>query len=201
VSFSSIFFVALLLIDKSVLFAVGLSVYLWDIHSGVATPVVCVTVASVGFYVVSSLLPLIYKFCPYSTTTSKLIRRAFHKKKDDNAIDSSKQDAITTQALHWLIVNCEVPNSVDIALQAIAGANESLPRELLKKCNAAKLICRRLTSSSSYAGNHRHVFSLYARALSFLKPNLAVASSEHEEAQNVTQLEPAIQAMQLEIEK
>lgn len=58
---------------------------------------------------------------------------------------------------------------MDTALQAIAGATESLPKQLLKECDAAMLICRRLTASSSYVGNYRRAISLYTRALAFLQ--------------------------------
>ncbi|KAF8594731.1 hypothetical protein BDV93DRAFT_405098, partial [Ceratobasidium sp. AG-I] len=47
------------------LFAIGLSIYLWDLHFGVAIPVVFVTTVSLGLYTASTILPLVYEFCPY----------------------------------------------------------------------------------------------------------------------------------------
>ncbi|GAB1524358.1 hypothetical protein RhiTH_007511 [Rhizoctonia solani] len=54
------------------LFAVGLSLYLWDINPQVAFPVV-VTTAAVGlFYFVTLLLPLLFRYCPFTTGVMKL---------------------------------------------------------------------------------------------------------------------------------
>ena len=161
------------LCTSAVLFAIGLSIYLWNIHFGVALPVAVITAISLGLYTVSTVLPLIYGFCPYSTTISRLLGRTYHTLFPGTVTGreegNPKQDDVTSRALHWLIVNCEVPSSVDMALQAIAGATESLPKQLLKECDAAMLICRRLTASSSYVGNYERTISLYTRALAFLQ--------------------------------
>ncbi|KAG9074200.1 hypothetical protein FRC06_010860, partial [Ceratobasidium sp. 370] len=50
----------------------GLTVYLWNIHLGAAIPVLLITIASAVAYGVSTMLPLLYEHCPYSTPLSKL---------------------------------------------------------------------------------------------------------------------------------
>ncbi|KAG8756281.1 hypothetical protein FRC11_005448, partial [Ceratobasidium sp. 423] len=85
----------------------------------------------------------------------------------------TEQDMITSRALRWLIETCEDPRSVDIALQAIAGADETLPLSPLKECNAPLMISRRLTAGSAHTKTtqFKHVFQLYARALSCFQPS------------------------------
>lgn len=186
------------------LFAIGLSIYLWDIHFGVAIPVVFITAISVVFYATTTILPLVDEFCPYGTTLSKLLGNIYSSLPNSSpqaAEDNPKQDEITSRALHWLIVNCEVPRSVDIALQAIAGANRALPRKLLNQCDAAALISRRLTARSSYAGSQEHVVSLYARALSFLKPDVHATTTVSEDPASTGRLEVSIWEMQSKHER
>lgn len=80
-----------------------------------------------------------------------------------------KSNNVTSLALSWLIKNCEVPQSVDVALQAIAGANKDFFRGPLQECNAAMEISRRLASSNLYKDNNAAtIVRLYSRALSFL---------------------------------
>ncbi|QRV94372.1 hypothetical protein RhiJN_22390 [Ceratobasidium sp. AG-Ba] len=54
------------------LFAVGLCIYLWDIHIGVAIPVTAVTALGICLYGLITILPLFDKFCPYSTPVTPL---------------------------------------------------------------------------------------------------------------------------------
>ncbi|QRW26512.1 hypothetical protein RhiXN_12173 [Rhizoctonia solani] len=54
------------------LFAVGLSLYLWDINPQVALPVVVTTTAVGVFYFVTLLLPLFFRYCPFTTGVMKL---------------------------------------------------------------------------------------------------------------------------------
>ncbi|CAE6488584.1 unnamed protein product [Rhizoctonia solani] len=56
------------------LFAVGLSLRLWDLNVVVAIPVVITTGISTILYTSTYWLPLIFEFCPYSTASSKLMR-------------------------------------------------------------------------------------------------------------------------------
>lgn len=55
------------------LFAVGLSVYLWDINKTVAMPVILITLLAALFHIVTALLSLVIQFCPYSTTIGRFI--------------------------------------------------------------------------------------------------------------------------------
>ncbi|EUC55183.1 transmembrane protein, putative, partial [Rhizoctonia solani AG-3 Rhs1AP] len=131
------------------LFAVGLSIYLWEMHFGVALPVILVTLSVMSVYLASSILPFLYEFCPYTTATSRFIKGiydTFLRTTTTNGNSIIPQDIITSRALRWLIETCEDPRSVDIALQAIAGAEETLPLEPLKECNAPLMISRRLTA-------------------------------------------------------
>ncbi|KAG8752586.1 hypothetical protein FRC11_008222, partial [Ceratobasidium sp. 423] len=101
-----------------------------------------------------------------------MLPRNFPEAKRD---ENPKQDKVTSNALHWVVRNCEVPSSVDIALQAIAGANRDLPRQPLEACKAALLISRRLASGRLYkeSATDRQRIDLYVRALSFLGSRLA----------------------------
>ncbi|KAG8793901.1 hypothetical protein FRC12_001203 [Ceratobasidium sp. 428] len=58
------------------LFAIGLSVYLWDLCISVAVPVLCVTTVFVSLYVVATILPSVHRDCPYSTPLSKPLNKA-----------------------------------------------------------------------------------------------------------------------------
>ncbi|QRV94442.1 transmembrane protein [Ceratobasidium sp. AG-Ba] len=55
------------------LFAVGLCIYLWDIHTGVAIVVTAVTAIVGCIYVLTTLLPLFDRFCPYSTPVTPIL--------------------------------------------------------------------------------------------------------------------------------
>ncbi|KAG8718605.1 hypothetical protein FRC08_004849 [Ceratobasidium sp. 394] len=54
------------------LFAAGLCVYLWDINTSVAAPVLVMTVLTTCVYTLATILPWIDKFCPYSTPATVL---------------------------------------------------------------------------------------------------------------------------------
>ncbi|QRV79814.1 transmembrane protein [Ceratobasidium sp. AG-Ba] len=63
------------------LFAVGLCIYLWDIHTGVAVVVTVVTTLAGCIYTLTTVLPLFDRFCPYSapvTLLLNLLRRVLH---------------------------------------------------------------------------------------------------------------------------
>ncbi|CAE6499925.1 unnamed protein product [Rhizoctonia solani] len=158
------------------LFAVGLIIYLWDMHFGVALPVIIVTLGVMAVYLASTILPFLYEFCPYTTAPSRFIQGlydAFIRTASNNWSSVIQQDMITSRALRWLIETCEDPRSVDIALQAIAGADETLPLDPLKECDAPLMISRRLTAGSAHTktSQFKHVFQLYARALSCFQPS------------------------------
>ncbi|CAE6470796.1 unnamed protein product [Rhizoctonia solani] len=69
-----LYVLSLMLHAALLLFAVGLSVYLWDINPQVASPVVATTAAVGVFYVVTLFLPLFFRYCPFSTGLIKLFR-------------------------------------------------------------------------------------------------------------------------------
>ncbi|GAB1524390.1 hypothetical protein RhiTH_007544 [Rhizoctonia solani] len=79
------------------LFAVGLSLYLWDINPQVALPVVVTTVAVGVFYFVTLLLPLFFRYCPFTTGPMKLILPYWYK----IARPTLK---LVLQCLGWLVV-------------------------------------------------------------------------------------------------
>ncbi|KAG8723576.1 hypothetical protein FRC09_002722 [Ceratobasidium sp. 395] len=58
--------------------------------------------------------------------------------------NTTSMDTTTSQMIAWLITNCEDSRSVDIALQAIAGARTELPHASLAQCNSIYLAGSRL---------------------------------------------------------
>ncbi|CAE6496081.1 unnamed protein product [Rhizoctonia solani] len=95
--------------------------------------------------------------------------------------DEPTQDMVTSQAISWMITNCEVPRSVDVTLQAIAGANKQLPREPLERCNAALVISRRLGSGDLYTKAETKLVSLYIRALFVLGSDPEPTADSHKD--------------------
>ncbi|CCO34232.1 hypothetical protein BN14_08326 [Rhizoctonia solani AG-1 IB] len=61
------------------LFAAGLSLYLWDINRRVALPVVVTTAVVGAFYVVALFLPLFFRYCPFTTGLVKLFLPYWYK--------------------------------------------------------------------------------------------------------------------------
>ncbi|CAE6404181.1 unnamed protein product [Rhizoctonia solani] len=163
------------------LFAVGLIIYLWEMHFGVALPVIVVTLCVMSVYGASTILPFLYEFCPYTTATSRFVKGlydTFFQTAVNHWSSTIQQDIITSRAIRWLIETCEDPQSVDIALQAIAGADEMLPLEPLRECNAPLMLSRRLTAGSAHTKTteFKHVFQLYARALSCFQTSGGILS-------------------------
>ncbi|KAG8709760.1 hypothetical protein FRC09_000485 [Ceratobasidium sp. 395] len=68
-----IMFLPIVLHLALLLFAIGLTIYLWRIHLGAAVPVLVVTFAATAVYVVSTVLPLVHKNCPYGTPLAQLL--------------------------------------------------------------------------------------------------------------------------------
>ncbi|EUC54423.1 transmembrane protein, putative, partial [Rhizoctonia solani AG-3 Rhs1AP] len=135
------------------LFAIGICIYVWDISPVVAIPVICVCGMVIAFYLQAG--------------------------SDDQ--DEPTQDMVTSQAISWMITNCEVPRSVDVTLQAIAGANKQLPREPLERCNAALVISRRLGSGDLYTKAETKLVSLYIRALFVLGSDPEPTADSHKD--------------------
>ncbi|CAE6451178.1 unnamed protein product [Rhizoctonia solani] len=134
------------------LFAIGLSVFLWDVHFGVAIPVVFVTTIALVTYVLCTILPFIDDYCPYGTVMSMLYTRFMEsRERTTRNLNELIQDVVTIQALRWMIENCETPRSVDVALQSLAGATQSLDRAMLVQFDVWTLIKRRLDHHNTYA--------------------------------------------------
>ncbi|CAE7158959.1 unnamed protein product [Rhizoctonia solani] len=125
------------------LFAIGLCVFLWDVHYGVAIPVILVTTLAASAYFSCTLLPFLYEYCPYGTVLSRLAKQ-FITKGLQPGRDSVIQDQVMANALNWMIVTCETPRSVEIALQSLAAADENLPTQVLEKRHAWAMIKQRL---------------------------------------------------------
>lgn len=99
-----------------------------------------------------------------------------------------------------MILNCEDPRSVDVALQAIAGANDTLPRAPLLDCNAESLIQRRLIERSLPDESYELALPLYTRALAFLRSDSGHKISEIKTTK-ARKLEIQLQNMQVETEE
>ncbi|KAG8703091.1 hypothetical protein FRC08_003079 [Ceratobasidium sp. 394] len=203
------------------LFAVGLTIQLWNIHLGTAIPVLVVTFIAIGAYTVSTILPLFHNHCPYNTPVSKLLlilqtyvsnlisplisayqhfafrtrgSRGSGQAASDPELAQSVQDAtlqeydsdlmddLSGRALSWLIINYGDIRSLDIALQAIAGADmQRLPVDVLVECNAPDLLLQRLGNccatrqkTGKYFLKRSDLFeaaTLYGRAISAMIQN------------------------------
>ncbi|CUA77862.1 hypothetical protein RSOLAG22IIIB_06835 [Rhizoctonia solani] len=138
-------------------------------------------------------------FVEWSNSSLVMLPRNFPEAKRD---ENPKQDRVTSNALCWVIRNCEVPGSVDIALQAIAGANRDLPRQPLEACKAALLISRRLVSCRLYkeSATDRQRIDLYVRALSFLGSHSASTSQDVAFKSSINEAEVMIWDLQSENE-
>ncbi|CAE6473726.1 unnamed protein product [Rhizoctonia solani] len=152
------------------LFAIGLSVFLCDVHFGVAIPVMFVTVVAAVVYVTCTVLPFVDQYCPYGTVLSLLCRRFTESRKQTtHNSDDLPQDETTAKALHWMIENCETPRSVDVALQSLAGATKDMPYKRLVEWDIWTMMRRRLGAkdqfdwdASSDPGDTIHARALHA---------------------------------------
>ncbi|KAF8734003.1 hypothetical protein RHS02_07222, partial [Rhizoctonia solani] len=134
-----------------VLFFVNLTIYRWDIHIAVAIPVFCITALTFIFYATTTILPLGNAYCPYNTPLSHYIDRSLVPQYDSGAVvdlTNNLSDQVTSRALGWLITDSQNERSVDLALQAIAGAD-----------NSASLYARALTFVMSCASDQVSVAS------------------------------------------
>ncbi|CAE6434554.1 unnamed protein product [Rhizoctonia solani] len=105
----------------------------------------------------------------------------FGRNRNEDRDEEPKQDIVASRAISWMIANCEVPHSVDIALQAIAGANKQLPRKPLEQCNAALVISRRLGSGDLYTKAGTKLVSRYIRALFVLGSDPEPTADSHKD--------------------
>lgn len=111
------------------------------------------------------------------------------------------QDLTVTRALCWLIEKCEDPRAVDVALQAIAGAGDTLPLDLLVKCEADKMMCQRLVARSTYHGNYETNTELYARAFTIMHPPINNPDNEKEIYNDINNLKSKIRNLQAVMER
>ncbi|GAB1527157.1 hypothetical protein RhiTH_010332 [Rhizoctonia solani] len=146
------------------LFAIGLCVFLWDVHFGVAVPVLFVTFIGVAAYISCTILPFIDKYCPYGTVISMLVKQLTDSQSQQNRFDWL-QDVLTAKAIHWMIEHCETPRSVDIALQSIAGATKDLPWDLLARSGIWSMIKQRLDTKDLSKKVEDPSKEIYVRAL------------------------------------
>lgn len=117
-------------------------------------PVVILTSFTALIYVAALVLPLLYDCCPYGTALSKLVKPypgTWSRKREsqpdfDVSSDKVPMDIVTSRTLGWMISNSEVPASVDLALQAIAGTTFEMPNEALDVFKAADAVSSRLAS-------------------------------------------------------
>jgi hypothetical protein len=105
-----------------VLFSIGLSIYLWNIHVGAAVPVITIT----------SIAGYLYPYRLFMVENSySMLGGSKQSDNTDLMSDTVPMDHVTSGALSWMISNSEIPSSVDTTLQAIAGADISLPSRSL----------------------------------------------------------------------
>ncbi|KAG8743808.1 hypothetical protein FRC10_011356 [Ceratobasidium sp. 414] len=127
--------------------SLSFAIYLWNIHTTVAIPVPVITALTFIFYAATTILPVGNAYCPYSTPLSRHIEAALRKlltpfehtpfagplfscqhEIDASAdLSTSLSDDLTSRALSWLITNSQDARSVDLTLQAIAGADPGMP--------------------------------------------------------------------------
>ncbi|KAG8761915.1 hypothetical protein FRC11_012277 [Ceratobasidium sp. 423] len=175
--------------------SLSLTIYLWNIHIGVAIPVLAMTALTFIFYATTTVLPLGNAYCPYNTPLSHYIdsglrnllsrfrncgftQRFLVRQYDSDAaadLTGALSDQVTSRALGWLITHSQDERSVDLALQAIAGADARMPVQPLVESNVVQRLAIRFMacfSVRSKTGSTRtsvpEVASLYGRALSLV---------------------------------
>ncbi|KAG8697625.1 hypothetical protein FRC09_007746, partial [Ceratobasidium sp. 395] len=189
--------------------SLSLTIYLWSIHTTVAIPVLIITTLTFVFYVATTILPVGNPHCPYTTPLSRYIEATLrkllasfnctssaspflsqHEIDPSTDLSGSLSDDLTSRALGWLITNSEDTRSVDLALQAIAGADARLPAQPLIQCGVVSRLvgrfigCFTVHRKTGYIGLASDTLSesasLYGRALAFVISNapdqVAVAS-------------------------
>ncbi|CUA73506.1 Nitrate reductase [NADH] [Rhizoctonia solani] len=181
-------------------FAIGLCIYLGDLNWRVAILVSIVTLGSVVAYAASTILPFLAPsdtICPYSTSISRLARRIKEGIQNTPKPEDEQTSRIALEALAWLIKNSENSKTTDTALQAIAGADPDIKgRELLKNCEADKMVSGRLIGLDPYSRNHERISELYTRALSFFSPISARDSASRDQENLNKVLQKKIRTLQ-----
>lgn len=140
------------------LFLFGLIIFLRDLHRLIYAAVSIISATTLTFYVGTTLMPLLFPFCPYETPLSSprlwgyfyqfcyKVLRVFRRSNDASSEDfispcvraevettnRTTPDEITGHALNWLIMHSRKPDSQKMAIRAIAGANsDETLKELL----------------------------------------------------------------------
>ncbi|KAG9121860.1 hypothetical protein FRC07_002005 [Ceratobasidium sp. 392] len=90
------------------LFAIGLCVYLWDIDTRVAIPVIIITASVTVVYVAVTLLPLVDQDCPYSTSTTAILIAT--KPVLSFLLDALVMVVVVLVFLVFLLLACLIPN-------------------------------------------------------------------------------------------
>ncbi|CAE6456634.1 unnamed protein product [Rhizoctonia solani] len=147
------------------LFAIGLSVFLWDLQFNVAIPVLFVTTIAAAVYIICTVLPFIDEYCPYGTVLSLLCRRSTQMREQITSSSDFVQDETTAKALHWMIENCKTPRSVDVALHSLAGATKDMPYKLLAEWDTWTTMRRRLGVKDPFGRDDNPSNAVHARAL------------------------------------
>ncbi|KAJ1299810.1 hypothetical protein OPQ81_000709 [Rhizoctonia solani] len=155
------------------LFAVGLCLYLWDLNHTTAIPVMytlqrfaktpedvakrCNSAGDASFDLALTLVDSPFQLCSmiHSWVGGRI-----------KSLELT-EDLTTSLALSWIIQHCENPSAVDIALQAIAGASQGIPKPPLLSCQATDQIIRRIVSHST-DDKEKPTNDLYTRGLAFL---------------------------------
>ncbi|CUA77329.1 DNA-directed RNA polymerase subunit beta'' [Rhizoctonia solani] len=121
------------------LFAIGLCVFLWDVHYGVAIPVMIVTTIAAIAYLACTVVPFLYDYCPYGTVLSRLVKQLTGIRSQINQATIS-QPEVTARALDWMITNCETPRVIDLVFRSLAAGDENMPPELFERSNTRAVV-------------------------------------------------------------
>ncbi|KAJ1302334.1 hypothetical protein OPQ81_001149 [Rhizoctonia solani] len=117
------------------LFAIGLSIFLWDLHLLVAIPVTFVAGIGILIYIGCTVAPFIDTYCPYGTTLSRMYQQLFAIKLQPSQ-DDPDLDTVTSRAIEWMLNHCETPRSVEVAFQSTAGITSNFDLSRIEKCEA-----------------------------------------------------------------
>ncbi|KAG9093411.1 hypothetical protein FS749_014418 [Ceratobasidium sp. UAMH 11750] len=121
------------------------------------------------YWVLCLLFVRIIIFFPLLVFRSRQIANSRgHDDSSDN-YTTVPMDMITSQMLSWLIANCEDSRSVDIALQAITGADSDLPHEPLIESGILGYVLPRLDSYLKRGDNlpaARRYYQIYGEIMS-----------------------------------
>ncbi|KAG8687367.1 hypothetical protein FRC11_007352 [Ceratobasidium sp. 423] len=118
--------------------ALWLCVFLWDLGSAaVAIPVTAVGFLMVLTCVAFTIMPLVDRYCSYSTSTSRFYLAMLRIMGRQAAGEEPLQADVATRAIHDMITKSKHPQSVDLAVQSLSAAGVAkLSVTVLQECNA-----------------------------------------------------------------